>query len=136
VYLELSPTRLFIYFPPSFSPFTILVAREKLDHAHRLEVALLHTRTALEIADVGLTASVIAADCTACQWVREGSGSGRYTREGNGGHTIGVQVTAGVVEKGARLAVELVAVAGGGAGVVEDAAVVLALFTRQSLVCG
>jgi hypothetical protein len=62
---------------PRFSLFTILVAREKLDHAHRLEVALLHTRAALEIADVGLTASVIATDCTACQWVREGSGPGR-----------------------------------------------------------
>jgi hypothetical protein len=67
---------------PRLSLFALLVAREKprartLDHAHRLEVALLHTRAAFKIADVGLTASVIAANCTVCQWIREGSRSGR-----------------------------------------------------------
>jgi hypothetical protein len=37
-----------------------------LDHAHRLEVALLHTPAALEIEDVGHSASVFAADCAGC----------------------------------------------------------------------
>jgi hypothetical protein len=48
-----------------------------------------------------------------------------------GGHTVRFPVAAGVVEEGAGLAVELVAVAGGGAGMVEDVAVVLALFNTS-----
>jgi hypothetical protein len=67
------------------------------------------------------------------KWI---GGTSREVTEGrrDGGHTVRFLVAAGVVEEGAGLAVELVAVAGGGAGVVEDVAVVLALF--HTLVVG
>jgi hypothetical protein len=70
-------SQLVTYPPICLSPLSLYLSislyRERensrartLDHAHGLEVALLHTPAALEIEDVGHSASVFAADCAGC----------------------------------------------------------------------